>query len=207
MKLRVVVALSLLSALLPGSALACKGPNVIFADDFSTSDPAWGENDDKFIVGDKKMIVKPSPGKGYGGSYQGNFFEDSDICIDVVMPNTKDTGVSGGLLFWFDDWDNYYILEIDGSGSAAIIRWQRGKSLAPVTWRKAPAVKTAPGAVNTLRIVLKGDAGRAFINDQPFATFKGTAPKGGSVIGVFGGSENGASNTWTFTNLKVTNVP
>ena len=197
----------LLAAMIASSpALACKGRNVILADDFTTPDAAWGDNDDSFIIGSGTLQLKPAPGSTLGGVYQGELFEDADICIDMVMPTGRNPP-NGGLLFWWQDWDNAYLFQADATGSAAVFRWQRGRGLFPVSWRKAPSLKTAANAVNTLRLTLKGGTATAYINDQRFATFKGNPPQGGGMIGAFGASENGVSNTWTFSNLKVTDLP
>ena len=206
MLFRIIGALLLLVAASASPAFACKGPNLIFTDDFATLDPAWGDNDDKFIVGNKQMVLKPAPGGTYGGTYGGALFDDADICIDLTMPSVKGS-VYAGLVFWHQDWDNNYLFVIDAAGMGAILRYQKGKVLFPANWRKAPSGKTTPGAVNTLRLKLKGGVGTAYINDQLFVTFKGTVPDGGGLIGTFGAAENGAATTWTFTNLKVTDVP
>jgi hypothetical protein len=205
MSLRLVTGALLAIAVASSPALACKGPNVIFADNFAEADPGWGTND-SLVIGSGHAQLKSQPGGVAGSFYSGSFFEDADICIDVAAPAAKNPAeVNAGLVFWADDWDNFYMFQITPGGQASIYRSQKGKSMFPVSWRKAD-VKTGANAANTLRLVLKGTSATAYINDKQFAAFKGMPPKDGSLIGMFGASENGAVNVWTFSNLKVTDT-
>jgi hypothetical protein len=187
-------------------ALACKGPNVVFADSFAEADPGWGTND-QLVIGSNRAQLKSQPGGVAGSFYTGSFFDDADICIDVTSPAARNPAeVNAGLVFWADDWDNFYMFQITPDGQASIYRSQKGKTIFPVSWRKADAVKPGANAVNTLRLTLKGGNGTAYVNDKQFVAFKGMPPKGGSLIGLFSASENGAVNIWSFSNLKITDA-
>jgi hypothetical protein len=207
MALRVFMGALLAMALASVPALACKGPNVIFSDNFTDVDPGWS-TDDQFAIGGGKVQIKPDAGKSYGSYYGGSIFDDADMCVDLsVSPPRDPTNLSGGLVFWLDDWENAYLFLISPAGQAAVLRYQKGKALYPVSWRKADSVKTGANAVNTIRVTTKGSAVSTYINDKPFVALKGQPPKGGGSIGLYGESENGAQNVWTFSNLKITDLP
>src|SRR5258708_7152202 len=110
------------------------------------------------------------------------------------------------MVFWAQDYGNYYGLFIEGAGGAAVIRLQNGKWLYPVSWRKADSVKNKPGDTNTIRVTLKGNTGVAYINDKQFAMFKGQPPANGSQFGLHGESEAERTNTWAFSNVKITDL-
>jgi hypothetical protein len=108
-------------------ALACKGPNVVFADNFAEADPGWGTND-QLVIGSNRAQLKSQPGGVAGSFYTGSFFDDADICIDMTSPAAKNPAeVNAGLVFWADDWENFYMFQITPDGQASIYRSQKGK--------------------------------------------------------------------------------
>jgi hypothetical protein len=190
---------------LSGPALACKGKTVLLEDNFEEVDPAWSVSD-AVSIGSGKLSISPKPGYGNAVWYNGMLFDDADICVDMVVPTANQPDkISGGILFYFDDWDNNFRFVTSG-GSAAVVRYQKGKYLTPISWREVAGMNTKPGSVNTLRLTLKGNTGTAYVNDKPLGNFK-MAPGTGTLLGLVGYSaQDDAPATWTFQNLKVTDV-
>ena len=87
----------------------------------------------------------------------------------------------------------------------ALVRATGSQSLS--TWRASPALKTGAGVVNAIRVTLKGNSISTYFNDQLFYTVTGNQPKGGGFLGFAFESEKAGPNTWSFTNLKVTDAP
>jgi hypothetical protein len=204
MILRLFMTAFLAVALASAPAFACKGPKVLFEDDFKEADPGW-PIDDSIAIASGHLQVRSPAGEVRGVMYSGATFEDADMCVDVAVTAARDpTAVVGGLVFWYDDWDNFWALLFSPEGSATVYRVQKKKALNPVTWRKAAAIKTEPNAVTSLRIAIKGTALSTFINDRPFAAFKGQPPEGGGLVGFWASSEPGAPNTFTSSNFKLT---
>jgi len=191
---------------LSGPALACKGKTVLLEDNFEDVDPAWSVSD-AVSIGSGKLTVTPQPGYTSAAWYNGQLFDDADICVDLVTPATdKPENSAGGILFFWDDWDNYFTFSTSG-GKAALVRYQKGKYLTPISWRDIPGMNAKPGSVNTLRLTLKGNVGTVSVNDKQFGTFK--YPQGASTqLGLFGSTpRDGSPVTWTFQNVKVTDAP
>jgi hypothetical protein len=206
MCLKLITAALLAMALACGPALACKGDNVLFEDDFTSNDGSWS-GDDNFDIFRGEARLKPPDGGSATAVYTGMPFDDADICVDVGLPQPRDpTRVFGGLIFW-QDADSFYVFLVSPEGNARVTRVQNGKASHPVGLRKADSLNTAANAVNTLRISSKGSEVSTYINDKPFASFKGEPPPQGGRIGLWGQSERGAENIWSFRNLKVTEVP
>lgn len=180
--------------------LACKGSQVLFEDNFTTMDPAWGEPNDKQSVADSKLVIKPEAGKIWSVINQANLFEDMDACIKVRIAKTDDPSWGGGLIFWAKGYDNYYYLLVNGEGWFAVRRWVNSRSLDPVPWRENAAIKKGVGETNQLRVVTSGNQATVYINDTQVVTFKGQPPQGGSFIGVLGNSPS----VWEFSELKIT---
>lgn len=198
----VVVAIGLAAS----PALACKGKTVLFEDNFKDADPAWASGEGFSIeFGQAKIAVKPNG--GLTSLYGGSLFENADMCVDVTIPEAKHPSyTAGGIVFWAQDYGNYYGLFIDANGGGAVVRLQNGKWLYPVSWRKSDGVKVGTGQVNALRVTLKGNTGVAYINDKQFAMFKGQPPANGSQFGLHGESEADRQNAWSFANVKITDL-
>jgi hypothetical protein len=201
----VVVAATALAAT-AASAAGCTG-NVQFADNFGQVDPGWS-TDDAISIGGGKFQVKLDPGKFDSAGYNAALFTDADICVDVSVNAVSDpNGPGAGLFFWFIDGKNYYEVLIAPNGNASIQRTQNGRNLRPVDWRKAPSLKTGAGAVNSIRLTLKGNTITCYLNDQLFYKVNGAQPDGGGTIGFEAWAEKANTNIWSFSNLKITDAP
>jgi hypothetical protein len=151
--LRCAIAAGLILA--AGPALACKGPNVLFQDDFRQIDDSWNVDPhaDAVTIEDGKVKVKADPSAGYTVLYGGLNFDDADLCVTVQVPRQTENGaqVAAGPVFWAQDFDNYYTFTITPDGVAAIARLIKGR------WhylliRDADGIKTRPGDKNVLRV-------------------------------------------------------
>src|SRR3972149_579349 len=91
------------------SALACKGSQVLYEDNFSTLDPDWGEKRSNLSVNNGKLIIQPEVNKGYSVINQGSIFEDMDFCVKITLAKTEDLrGTSQGFLFWAKSYDELH---------------------------------------------------------------------------------------------------
>jgi hypothetical protein len=194
-----------------GPALACKGPNVKFKDDFRQVDDSWsvGPNSDTVMVEDGKVKIKADPNAGYTVLYGGLIFDDADLCITVQVPRQMDNGAqaAAGPVFWAEDYSNYYTFAINPLGAAAIVRLIKGRWHYVLDYRKADSVKTHPGDKNVLRVTTRGNSITTYINDVKFATVKAQVPENGGQIGLHAESEQAHRDTWKFIDLKITDLP
>ena len=204
----VVAAGMLLAA---GPALAGKGVNTKFTDDFRQVDDSWGVDpkSDTVSVEDGKVKVKADPSGGYTVLYGGSIFDDADLCVTVQVPSKTGNSdqLAAGPVFWAQDYNNYYTFDITPGGSAAIVRRLRGKWVYVLDYRKAEGIKTQPGDKNVLRVTTSGNTVTTYINDVKFASVKAQVPENGGQIGLHAESEQAHRDTWKFLNLKVTDLP
>jgi hypothetical protein len=185
------------------AAFAADDPNVLFSDDFSTLDPAWGEANDQISVADGKMVFKPKVNDGYSLLYQGTTFGDVDIRVKVTQTaGPVAAGSEASVVFWGVDYDNFYMAAIQTDGSFGVPRNVADKWLHPVAWKANDAVKKGLNTVNELRIVIKGKTATIYVNDQQVASFKGFPPEGASQIGLHAESGDQAC-TWKFSDFVV----
>jgi hypothetical protein len=198
-------------AMYSSSALACKGPTTLLRDDFTDEDPAWGLTDHTNAqIGGGALKVTSDPGHFFNLYYQGMNFPAGDACVDIVFPTTPVKNVTqGGLGLWTGrGWDFVFI---NSDGTAGVQGLQNNDWINPVPARKFDAIKTAPGAVNQLRLVWKAPPAsnstvapdpyvQIFINDKPFIKYK-TVPNPNRAISIYADTE-GAQ--FEFRNLAVT---
>ena len=83
--MRNAIASAALILVFGATTLLADDPSVLFSDDFSTLDPAWGIASDQFFVAGGKMIIKPMA-NGFGTPlYQGTTFNDVDMTVKITQ--------------------------------------------------------------------------------------------------------------------------
>ncbi len=199
-KLAAAALVLLLSA---APAAACTGTTVLFEDDFSFADPAWG-NFQGTAIANGQMTIQPEPGLYYLLLNQAALYQDFDACIDVVQHVTDPSAGWASLMFWGVDYENFYALEVAGNGYVKVTRVQNNRWLYPVDWILTENVVNPGEQVNSLRVRVIGNIAEVFVNDQQIARFRGQPPQGGGLIGVHGLAPEGTVATFEFKNLRIT---
>ena len=189
-------------------ASACKGKKVLFSDDFRQVDDSWGADGDAVSVEDGKVKIKAGTSNAYRLKYGGSLFDDADVCATVRMPNDikADTEPYAGIMFWAQDYSNFYVWQISAIGTASLWREVKGKWINVLDWRKVAAIKTGRGAKNVLRVVTAKGSVDVYVNDEKVGTVKAQMPEGGGEIGFLAVSEKSRRDAWKFSDLKVTSV-
>lgn len=207
MSVKFATAVFLAAAITSSPAFACKGPTVIYQDNFQSADPAWSAPfGGTPVISGGQAQVTAQPGDFNVYVYEGTFVDSGDYCVTVTGPTLSDpTSALGGVAFGFDNNGDFYAFLVREDGQATVYRNQNGGWLTPVAMRAAPALKTGT-ASNTLRVTWKGTTASAFINDQPFINFTIQAFKN-SMIALYAEADGNAPATYSFSNLNVTTVP
>src|SRR5882757_3445038 len=125
----VAVALALLST----PALACKGRNTAFSDDFSREEPSWTTIYGEFGVTGGKATLKSNPGEMAVVANDGDFFESGDLCVDVIAPDYRGGGSElGGVIFGIKDMGNFHAFILSPpDGVAGVMAKKAGKWVQP----------------------------------------------------------------------------
>ncbi|MFO1148282.1 MAG: hypothetical protein U1E62_07890 [Alsobacter sp.] len=193
-----------LLAIASTQALACKGPNLQFSDDFTEIDEAWSPvNADMMKIDGGKLNLSSDVNKLNYVTYEGAFFPVGDACVDITFPGASSRDAmqtAGGLIFGNTSWQDFYILMIRPDGYAWVSRLSKNSWLRPIPTKKFDAIKTGPNAVNQLRVKFTKTTAQAYINDKLFANLKIMSDENAKV-GFYVESEG---STWLFDNLKIT---
>jgi hypothetical protein len=190
-------------------ALACKGKNVLFQDNFAEVNPRW-EMWNQTKVQDGAMQITATPGHIAPIFYKGESFDKADICVDTIVPTVNDPKNQGmpSLIFEGQAYTDFYGFYVSpANGVASVTRLLNNKWLHPIPLRKADGIITNAGATNTLRITLNGAHATAYINDTKFIDFLINAHDGGGFVGLELDGGQTAPVTWSFKNFKVTDLP
>lgn len=207
MNTRLSMAFTCVLALLASTAgaAACQGQNALYSDDFATADPAWGEYDTQKIE-EGVLRLLPDANGGLAIENQTGFFEDFDVCVDLVQKNEDPTTGYAGILFWGIDYDNFYTMDVATNGYIRVSRKQNQRWLTPVSWTPTENIVKPGAEVNQVRVVAKGAEATLFVNGKEVRSFKGQPPKGGGLIGVYAASPKESKGIYDFDNFNVTAV-
>jgi hypothetical protein len=181
-------------------ALACRGDKVLFADDFTTVNPAWSVDEHAKIGGGVMKIVVANG--DYNIAWNDALVLDkADLCVEVTETTAEDA--SAGIIFAAADDDHYYLFYVyPTEGYAGVSRVTNDRSDDVIAERKI----VVSGNKARLRLTLFGARAVAYIDDKQFADFKVEAPKKGGGFGLTADSPDDATATWEFRDFKTTNV-
>src|SRR5581483_910880 len=178
---------------------ACDPDNAIFSDDFEFLDGTWGDPDDNFYVEEGALVIKQWAGHVNFATKN----DGADVCVDLTIADAPVPDSSPiGLIFWWQDWDNYYYIYQWADGSAVVRRVVKGKD-SDLFWINSLAIKKGVGQTNAYELQLRPKDATLIINGTEVKRFKGVQPKDGGVVGVTAGSPEDKPATFKFDNLVV----
>jgi hypothetical protein len=179
--------------------------SILFADDFSTLDPAWGSVGDIMRLDGNRLVVSPPAKSTYTALYKGATFGNMDLRITISLTN-GDADHAGGLIFWASDTATYYAVETYSDGTIGVLRKTQGKTLVPVGGRIVPSWKAGLGQANELRLVTSGNTATISANGEKVVTFRGYPPVGESQVGILARSGD-VPHGWTYSDLTIRRGP
>lgn len=196
-----------LSCALPAVAATCPGKPV-YQESFTKPNPAWvvaaNENTKTTLDGGKYTIQLLSNNYTKSVLYQADVYDDVNVCVTVQSADKdKPDKRAAGIEFWAKDYSSYYLFTIDTGGGFGVSRWTGGRWINPLPVTVNAAVKAGPGAVNNLRVQMKGETATFFVNDTQVGQINGHPIDGGSQVGFYGDSATNNGDIWVFTDFSV----
>src|SRR5262249_12659924 len=158
MKFRLCAACVVSAAALSGLVLAagpaaadCNSDTALFEDDFAFMDGSWGQPDDHLYVEDGVFVAKG----GYGVVNFQTTSDAANICVDATIAQAGDLDNTGAwVIFWWQDWDNYYSVGYWGNGAFQADRKVKGKWVSISYVESSPAIKSGVGKTNHIELKL-----------------------------------------------------
>jgi hypothetical protein len=175
--------------------------DAVFTDKFDTLAASWG-NYKNYKAENGELVVTPDAGYNTTALNTASLYDDIDLCVGVKARAPASPGTCGALVFWAEDYDNYYSFQVSTDGQASFWRLQRGRWLSQVAGQAADGIN--PGdAYNQLRVVTAGRHAKLFVNGKLFKEVEGQPPAGGQEIGVLACAPEKQSSAVGFDNLVV----
>ena len=128
----------------------------------------------------------------YGGE---SVFDDVLLYMDGTLDPASASASAFGLVFRYQDADNYNVFAVDGEGRFSIwVRengiWRELRGL-DESWTTDPAINLI-GEPNVLTLEVRGDQFTGYVNNQKVVQLT-DATLGPGLIGIYVGSDDGAS--------------
>ncbi|MHA1554969.1 MAG: hypothetical protein ACTSU0_11230 [Alphaproteobacteria bacterium] len=183
----------------------CPGLDILLEDEFEQLASPWGAPDGQFLVEDGSLVVTPGSGTDYWREHAGGVYDDIDMCLTVTVRRGIDpTEAKAGVIFWYQDVNNFYVLQIAPNRMASVWRRQRGKWLEQLPWQRVEVANAGDGGVNELRVTTVDDMATFFVNGSNIGEVAGTPPDPGQQIGIFTSSPVKGRAIFSFDSLRLT---
>jgi hypothetical protein len=195
--LLLLVGLGLVAAL----ALGWRSPAPRRAPDWTASDLVWRQYGDGWMdVTDTDCKVQLTGPERRAWAVATEPLADFELQLDVrsLLPS-EDVGY--GVLYRYQDADNYYLFAIGGDGYHTITLVRRGEPLPLRVWQQWPHVRRG-AAANRLRVRCQGALCRFYVNDEFTAETADDAFLNGEV-GLWAQTFSDAGLTVAFEELRV----
>lgn len=187
--------------------IACKSDkDAAFADDFKKQDAGWGDTTATAFYDDGNMLIKPAANRTRTLLYLSLRYASVTACTNLKWPTealAQNEITSGGIAFWASNYSNFYEASVYRDGTYDIYRLVADEWFPVAKRAKSDAVKTAPDAVNQLKVHVAGAKATLYINDKKVAEVWGQPPARGGAVGLFAQSDKERANTWRFLDIAV----
>jgi hypothetical protein len=189
---RLILIAAAIQACLGFGAMACDGQpgDVIFEDSFPDDSGGWDLYGDTTKVTPPNFDVMLSSQTTWTSSQNLTFNAvDADYCADVAIPKPpeKDILAQAGIEFWATDYNNFYLAEVQSDGLIGLYRRQNSNWQTVIEVPASPAVKTEPGAVNSIRVIAKAGKIQLMVNGTNIKAVRAQVPQAPLRFGVYAG--------------------
>jgi hypothetical protein len=161
----------------PAAAYGCAGQTgkVIFEDNFADDSGGW--DIDQYTGYTKGAFQIKVDEKNVGDASLNLSFTatEGDYCVGIAFPSAPaetDNPDAASLTVLAADYDNRYSFGINTIGEAWVAHTVKGQPGYIMSFTKIPAIKTAQGAVNVLRVVVKDQKITFYINGEQVKVFR-----------------------------------
>jgi tRNA A-37 threonylcarbamoyl transferase component Bud32 len=175
----------------------------LYMEDFSSPGAEWevSENEGaRYRVDAGAYSIEVIKTNWIAWNLIGQELADFEVEFEVALVE-GDRYNDAGLLFRFQDADNYYEIDINGEGSFAIGKEVNDEWVQIVEWTSDPSVQ-AFGRVNRVRLVAEGTRFTLYINDEYLASFSDDSFGSGGIGPVVTAYDEPPARA-TFDNIKI----
>ncbi len=142
---------------------------LLYATSFDAYNEEWSQFEGQMSsrIGNGSLRVEiDTPGDG-AYSVLNHDIADFDMRVNASQITSTDDLNQFGVLFGYQDVNNYYIFKITGDGNYLVDRVKDGKTQTLSPRHPSAAILAGTDQVNQLRVIGKGSHFQFFVNDQP----------------------------------------
>ncbi len=189
----------------PGAPKAGPAPTEgpVFADDFAQPDSGWAKEikDDYeigYFEGQYRILVKKKNTVAW--STLGQSFTDFLLVVNARQAGGSDNN-SYGLIYRYQDSDNFYYFRISGNGFYSAAKMVDGQWKTLVGWKQSPYINRGQ-STNHLKLVCRGRYMSFYVNGEHLAEWRDSTFAQGD-IGLAAGTYGEAGVLIYFDDLEV----
>jgi hypothetical protein len=175
----------------------------VYQEDFSAPGSEWeiseGENAEYRVEGGVYSIQVHKE-NWIAWNQVGLDFDDFEIEFEVALVE-GDRYNDAGLLFRFQDRDNYYELDLNGEGSFTVGKQIDGEWHQILNWTNSPAIQPI-GYVNRVRLIAQGNQFEVIVNDLTVGRFVDDTYSSGNIAPVVTAYDAPPARA-TFDNIRI----
>ncbi len=196
--------LMLAGRLVCGTAEACQSTaQVLFQDHFKYLARSW-DHYRNYHVAKGEFVITPPAGMDTTALNKSMLPDEIEICVRASFKPPAVTGECAGIVFWASDYDNFYSFQMSNDGQVSFWRRQRGHWLNQLRWFPVKSIEREDGAINEMRISVRGNRARLYLNDHVYTEVTVQPAKGARRIGLLACASEKAAATVAFDDLLVT---
>jgi hypothetical protein len=177
-------------------------------DDFRRDENHWpvtSNSDMTYSIRNRayQLLVKTANWLGFAFSeeLEGQIITDFLVEVDVAHVSGP-LNAEYGLLFHYQDGDNFYLYAISGIGTYSLWRKADGEWTTLIDWTESDLIDSEEDATNRLGLLVEDAQITLLINDQLLAQVEDEAPFSGTV-GLIAGSFDEPNVTVAFDNFAL----
>ncbi len=181
---------------------------LVYEEDYSDSFSGWDDAFDAYtrkVYGNNRYNIEVYASNLVAWGLANRIVADFEIEVDAKLEDGVESN-SYGLLFRFQDRDNFYRFDISGDGYYLFSKFVNGEWETMVDWTRSEAINQGVGATNVLKVSAFGSNLTLWANGQQLVTLEDSSLSAGN-FGFFTGTFSDPYSWVSFDNLKMWTAP
>jgi Tol biopolymer transport system component len=181
---------------------------LVYEEDFSDSFSGWDDAFDAYtrkVYGNNRYNIEVFASNLVAWGLANRIVSDFEVEVEARLEDGDDAN-SFGLLFRFQDRDNFYRYDITGDGYFLISKFVGGEWVTLVDWTSSEFINTGGGVTNILKVSAFGPNITLWANGQQLASVNDDSLARGN-FGFFTSTFSEPYSWVSFDNLKMWTTP
>lgn len=181
---------------------------LVYEEDYSDSFSGWDDAFDAYtrkVYGNNRYNIEVYASNLVAWGLANRIVADFEIEVDAKLEDGVESD-SYGLLFRFQDRDNFYRFDISGDGYYLFSKYVDGQWETLVDWTASNAINPGVGATNVLKVSAFGPNLTLWANGQQLVSLEDDSIDAGN-FGFFTGTFSDPYSWVSFDNLKMWTAP